>query len=279
MNARDELVSQPQRVAAHFDREADNWDSIYGHPHVLSQVIRDRQQYLIDWIDALQLAAGARVLDLGCGAGYLTEALARRRFLVHAVDVSPSMSALTRRRVDEIGLGKQVVVETGDAHALCVPSCRFNLVVANGLLPWVESHDRVFLEMVRVTRNGGYVLVSATNSARLPFFTDPRLSPAYAPLKRLVRTAAARFSGRELRPAPRFHSRRELALALRAAGLIPLRHATQGFGPLTFLGFTLMPPSLEHEAHRRLQRLADSNVPLIRAMGMNHLLLGQKSGR
>lgn len=42
-------------------------------------------------LDALELRRGARVLELGCGPGDLTAALAARSAVVHAVDHSPAM--------------------------------------------------------------------------------------------------------------------------------------------------------------------------------------------
>ena len=62
-------------------------------------------------------AARARALDLGAGSGAEAIALARLGYRVVAVDVSPTLVAEMRSRVDEAELGRDVDVVESDLVA------------------------------------------------------------------------------------------------------------------------------------------------------------------
>jgi hypothetical protein len=68
----------------------------------------------------------------------------------------------------------------------------------------------------------------------------------------------------------------ELDRLVRAAGLEKRRRRSVGFGPFTFLGVRLLSDSRSVALHRRLQRLADRGVPILRAAGMNAMVLATK---
>jgi len=64
-------------------------------------------------VEALDLEAGMRVLDVGCGPGRHAHALGRRGIVVHGVDISERFVALARA-----GAPEGVTFERADARAL-----------------------------------------------------------------------------------------------------------------------------------------------------------------
>lgn len=84
--------ARPQAdLAAFFDRLADSWDSLAVHP-------AERVSFVLG---AIGLAAGSRVLDVGCGTGVLEPYLAAAlgpAGRVLALDLSPRMIGLARER-------------------------------------------------------------------------------------------------------------------------------------------------------------------------------------
>ena len=62
-----------------------------------------QQQMGVEVLARLELGGDETVLDVGCGSGRITEALAARlpRGTVIAVDESPSMAAAARERLGE----------------------------------------------------------------------------------------------------------------------------------------------------------------------------------
>ncbi len=51
---------------------------------------------------ALALPSGSRILDVGCGSGWLSEYLARLGYQVTGIDISPDLIALSRERVSKV---------------------------------------------------------------------------------------------------------------------------------------------------------------------------------
>lgn len=75
---------------------------------------------------------GPKVLDIGCGAGDLAIALARRGHQVTAVDIS--RVAIEQARAKAAGEGLTVRFEVQDATRLSLPSAPFDSVFDSGLL-------------------------------------------------------------------------------------------------------------------------------------------------
>lgn len=105
--------------------------------------------------------AGARLLDVGCGAGDDARALAR---LVGAggrvveLDSSARMVEVARERAAGEGLAVEFVV--GDLQRLEYPDGSFDGVRADRVFQHLPDRARALAEIVRVTRPGGAVVVS-----------------------------------------------------------------------------------------------------------------------
>jgi ubiquinone/menaquinone biosynthesis C-methylase UbiE len=273
-------LNEQAHVNEYFQTHALYWNDIYSDSDVSSQVHRERHALALAWVDSLALAPGARVLEVGCGAGLLSLDLTRRGLCVCAIDPVEAMVAQARQRAAQAGVGADVLsVALGDATALAFADDQFDLVIALGVLPWLEDPQQATREMARVTRPGGYVLVTDDNRARLHSFFDPWLNPGTAWLKGVIKSAlsGARLyhpSGRSL--GARLHSRQFTDTALERASLTKIRSATVGFGPFTFFRRSVLPPSYAVALHHRLQRLADRQVPVLRATGSQYLALARK---
>jgi SAM-dependent methyltransferase len=96
---------------------------------------------------------GQRVLDVGCGTGTVTLALANRGCAVVGMDASePYLEGARRRRPHA-----SVVYEQGDARSLTYPPGSFDASVSLLAIDVIPEPDRVATEMRRVTRKGGIV--------------------------------------------------------------------------------------------------------------------------
>jgi SAM-dependent methyltransferase len=100
-------------------------------------------------LDAAGVTAGARVLDVATGPGYVAEAAARLGARVSAIDFSPSMVERARERV------RTADVRVGDAEALPFEDAVFDAVVMNFGLLHLERPERAVREAARVLRPGG----------------------------------------------------------------------------------------------------------------------------
>ncbi len=97
-------------------------------------------------LDLLAPQPGEAILDLGCGDGALTAALAERCGSVVGVDSSPEQVAAARRR----GIDARIA----DGHALTFDQA-FDAILTNAALHWMLRPDAVIEGMWRALRPGG----------------------------------------------------------------------------------------------------------------------------
>ena len=98
------------------------------------------------------------VLDVGCGIG-AGPAYVARTFGCHVVgvDLSERMIGWARRRARQERVEGLVELRTADVLALPFPDDRFDVVLCESVLAFVEDKTRAISECVRVTKPGGYV--------------------------------------------------------------------------------------------------------------------------
>ncbi|HEU0036663.1 MAG TPA: bifunctional 2-polyprenyl-6-hydroxyphenol methylase/3-demethylubiquinol 3-O-methyltransferase UbiG [Kofleriaceae bacterium] len=120
---------------------------------------RHRNPWIADEI-ARRLGAGPkRVLDLGCGAGFLANDLAARGHRVTGIDTTPDNLLVARER-DRTGT---VDYQVGDACALALPDASFDVVCAMDLIEHVEQPERLVAEAARVLAPGGLLFFHTFN--------------------------------------------------------------------------------------------------------------------
>src|SRR5262245_58153143 len=237
-----------------FDTSWSYWRDIYGERTFLATVYGDRQAAALAWIDELRLPGGAAVLEVGCGAGFLTVELARRGYGVDAIDSSEAMVASARARIADAGVGATATASVDDVHRLSARDGSYAAVVALGVLPWLHAPERAVWELARVVTPGGAVIVTADNRARLNFVLDPRFNPLFVyPVKRRMKALLGRLGRLPLGVLPDVMYPAELGRVVRAAGLEIRQRRSVGFGPFTLLGVRLLSEARSVALHRRLQ--------------------------
>src|SRR5258708_27071618 len=102
-----------QQVNAYFQSQSSYWEDIYSSSGVQGEVYRERQAAALAWIDSLALVPGSKVLEIGCGAGFLSVALAQRGLRVQAIDPAEAMVELARRHAVESGTAALLSVAGG----------------------------------------------------------------------------------------------------------------------------------------------------------------------
>jgi demethylmenaquinone methyltransferase/2-methoxy-6-polyprenyl-1,4-benzoquinol methylase len=165
--------------------------------------------------DAARIGPGDLVLDVAAGTGELALALAARRAHVVALDFAPEMIAAGRTRT----AGRTVCYVQGDALSLPFPDARFAAATIGFTLRNVASRARLFSEMARVVRPGGWVISLETSqppnrALRAAYHAYLSAAARLAPL--LSEGAAYRYFARSVAA---FADAEVIASELRAAGL------------------------------------------------------------
>lgn len=104
---------------------------------------------------------GKTVLDLGCGGGFMSEAMARRGAHVIGVDPAASALAIAKKHADAQGLA--IDYRTGVGEGLPVAASSVDIVVCVDVLEHVESLESVIDEIHRVLKPDGLFLFDTIN--------------------------------------------------------------------------------------------------------------------
>jgi SAM-dependent methyltransferase len=159
---------------------------------------------------------GKTVLDLGCGTGETLIPLVKRGAKVIAMDISPELVALARRRLENYGLGGSATVETGSAYETGIPDESMDVVFSMALLHHLDL-EKARAEICRILRPGGRFI-----------------------LREPIRFSRTMNSLRKLFPAPKADisdyehpmTRNELAIVMQGFTLIAQRSFRLPFVPL-----------------------------------------------
>ena len=150
--------------------------------------------------------AGPRALDLGCGPGFSTIALARARpdAVLVGLDLAPRMLRAARRRVAPDGSSRRPALLRADAARLPFRDGRLDIVTGHSFLYLVDQPDAVLAEVWRVLRPEGRLVLMEPNDRWVPLRAvlrhsrDPRFLFSML-LWRLYSRRHGRFSASSLR--------------------------------------------------------------------------------
>lgn len=99
------------------------------------------------------------VLDVGCGAGFLTNELSVSGFKVTGADLSESSLEVAKK----YDATKRVIYQAADAYALPFGNQSFSVVTCMDFLEHVESPEKVVAEIARVLKPGGLFIFHTFN--------------------------------------------------------------------------------------------------------------------
>ncbi len=148
----------------------DRWASIYDHD---ANPLQALEGPIVR--SALGDVRGLIALDLGCGTGRHALWLAASGAIVTALDFSPGMLALARRKPGSDAIR---FLEHDLHNPLPLDSDSFDLLVSGLVLEHIVDLDPFFTEARRVLRSGGRAVISAMHPAMFlrgaqARFTDP----------------------------------------------------------------------------------------------------------
>jgi len=246
-----------EEVATWFDTRAKEWSDLYDDVRRVNDIVLiDRKDISVAFLRR-ELDPGARILDVGCGAGVTARDLVHAGFLVHGVDISQNMVDRSERRLAESGAPRDSYLFTrADLLEASLAAESFDGVVALGFIQYQTDEQRA-LEMVhRVLRPGGTLVISGPTKRQLANYFGA-VAAAGAVLRRLgvlERTRPAAATAQHRYSVGRFTN------LLRGAGFEVTSHRGHGYGDFLFVGRAIGFRG-EVRLHRLLSR-ASGRLPL-----------------
>ncbi|MFM9967997.1 MAG: bifunctional 2-polyprenyl-6-hydroxyphenol methylase/3-demethylubiquinol 3-O-methyltransferase UbiG, partial [Burkholderiales bacterium] len=116
----------------------------------------------LEWIDRSAGISGRRILDVGCGGGILTEALARKGALVKGIDLSDKALKVAQLHQLESRVAVNYEKIAAEDLALHEPKA-FDIVTCMELLEHVPDPQSTVSACAALCAPGGYVFFSTIN--------------------------------------------------------------------------------------------------------------------
>jgi ubiquinone/menaquinone biosynthesis C-methylase UbiE len=146
---RNDLEETTRVIRNYWDRRASTFDDEIGHG-----LVSDGQR--LAWLELLSRLVGPppqRVLDVGCGTGFLAFRFAELGHNVSGIDLAPQMIDRARSKADQAG--PDVDFRVGNAATLDFPDEHFDWVVARHVIWNLPEPAQGVAEWLRVLRPGG----------------------------------------------------------------------------------------------------------------------------
>lgn len=141
-----------------YEQLKEAWFTSNTHPIAL---LRAENRLRAPWIASL-LREPSDVLDIGCGAGFLSNHLALQGHQVYGIDLSASSLEVAKT----YDTTQSVTYIKADALALPFPDEQFDVVCAMDILEHVQSPDLLIQEASRVLKKGGRFFFHTFNRNR-----------------------------------------------------------------------------------------------------------------
>jgi len=153
-----------QAEISKFGSLAHRWWDSQGPQRALHELNPARLGYVRDRLPL----RGARVLDVGCGGGILSEAMAAEGAQVTALDLAPELIDVAQLHLLESGLSVDYRLQSVESLAEASPES-FDAIACMELLEHVPDPVSVLRACATLLRPGGMLFLSTLNRTPLAF--------------------------------------------------------------------------------------------------------------
>jgi 2-polyprenyl-3-methyl-5-hydroxy-6-metoxy-1,4-benzoquinol methylase len=233
-----------RRVVEYFSATRIHWDRIYENASSLKNrhyQLSQRKEAILARVRNRAGGGCLTILDAGCGAGVLCRCLAEDGHRVIGLDLTPDIVgyACSQSNTGECYLAAEL-------ERLALKDGLCDVVICSGVLSWLPDDQAGLREMVRVLKQGGCMLVTFPNRARIDYLLDPAyiLRGLGKVLGRLPSSARSRpeTGNGQVRVRKYFLFRLRELFSRHPVRITGITHL--GFGPLTIFRREILPRSI-----------------------------------
>ena len=116
------------------------------------------------------------VLELGCGTGFYSEAIADRVKHLTATDLAPEMVEMAKEKLSQYS---NIKVQLEDCYDTSFEDNRFDAILMTNLIHIVKDPIAVLRESHRVLKNDGRIVIADYTGYGMPFLSKMRLGIRY----------------------------------------------------------------------------------------------------
>jgi SAM-dependent methyltransferase len=162
--------------------QAERWNGPAGQAWVELQALLDQLYKPFEdlLVEAVCTAHAGQVLDVGCGTGSTTVAVARRlgvRDRCTGIDISEPMIAAARARAAAAGASSDFIVADAQSHAF--EPARFDMIISRFGVMFFDDTLQAFTNLRRAASDDARLLIVAWRSgAENPFMTTAERAAA-----------------------------------------------------------------------------------------------------
>jgi len=143
---------------ARFQSAASRW----WDPEGEMRPLHDLNPVRLAYVERAGPLAGRAVVDVGCGGGLLSEAMARQGARVVGLDLASDLLEVARLHALETGVEVDYRLETAEGHARDHAG-RYDVVTCMEMLEHVPDPTSIVKALAVLVRPGGHVFVSTLN--------------------------------------------------------------------------------------------------------------------
>jgi len=147
-----EIRQWEQKKKREWERNADFWIKIIRENLDPFRLVVTNKAIL----ESLKGEKNLRILDAGCGEGYLCRSLAKLSHRVFGIDFCSKLIEAAEDLERKKPFGIKYFV--GDLRKICFPSSFFDLILSHQTINEIENPKKAFKEFSRILKKGGKLL-------------------------------------------------------------------------------------------------------------------------
>lgn len=153
-------MSNKSKEVEKFSAQANNWWDATGSMHTLHEINPLRLEFIKDKVNL----DGATVLDIGCGGGILTEALAKYGSIVTGIDASVELIDIAKQHAEQDSIKINYLhCRVEDSVEKFAKEKKFDVITCMELLEHVDDPAQVIQASTQLLKPGGTVIFSTLN--------------------------------------------------------------------------------------------------------------------